>query len=1466
MSLLSLFSILFSILSTDVPTIAHQDLFGVPPLSVISDVVRPGRVELSGSLTTPYGEHYYKQWIDFIDENHLVLEKMYRILIIIIIGVFIGLLILKRQLSTKNDYLLTEIIERQRIEKALRESETRLAEAQQLARLGYWEWNLISGAELCSPELWRILGLSPESTVFTHELFERAIHPDDREVVLDTFAQAITQHEPYNVMFRIVQPVGSICHIHALGRLVRDLADKPQRFIGTVQDITEHKQAEETLRKNEERIRHFFDLPLMGMATISPHTKKFLDINNKLCDMTNYSRTELLTLTWSEITHSDDLWNDAEQFEQLLSGEINDYSVDKRFIRKDGQIIYVSIFVNCIRHCEGQIDYLVVLIQDITKRKRAEENLRKSEEKLSSIALNAPVYIYEIDREGKILFVNRVYEGLTPNEVIGTTLTVWYPAEQQRVIQEALDNVFRTAQLQSIEYTILNPKGELRFYTAQIAPIKIGNDFNSAVLIANDFTERKKAEEALRQSEARLAEAQRIAHLGNWDWNIKTNELLWSDEVYRIFGLEIRSMTTAYHAFLNFIHPNDRQLVQSAVDAALYEKKPYNIDHRIVLPDGSIRFVHEQAEVTFNDQGEPVRMLGVVQDITERKQTEQMLKMIRYTIDNVNDSIFWINEKGQFINCNKTACNRLGYTREELLCLSVADVDLYFPPSRWPSHWEEVQQAKVLQIESLHETKRGEVFPVEITVHSMQFGDTHYICAWAHDITERKHAEKVLQESRDFINKINQVTPNVIYVYDIIEKKNFYVNEQVKTFLGYTPKEIRNLCERMWVDLIHPDDLSIIEKNLKAFESAKDGQVIESEYRAKHANGEWRWLWSREVIFSRTFQGKPSQILGTIQDITKRKLAEEHLRESEQYRRTLIEESLIGLALLDKAGKFIEVNSAFAKIIGYTLDEITNKLDCSLLTPLEYREEDLNQSRQLKNTGRFGPYEKEYLHKDGHRVPVRVSGLLINHKGQRFAWTNVEDITEQKCTEDILRQAKEAAEIANRAKSTFLANMSHELRTPLNGILGYTQLFKLDKTFTFEQQEGIDIIHRSGEHLLNLINDILDLSKVEAGCIELQPDDFNLKNFIEGIIYLFKVRAQQQDILFSYDLLSPLPITVRTDETKLRQILVNLLGNAIKFTRHSVCLKVGYHYGKIRFQIEDDGKGIASNDLEKIFLPFQQLGNRDQKIQGTGLGLSITKRLVEMMGGELRVTSVVNKGSVFWAELDLPEVPTSLREEAEYPIVGFEGPPCKILVIDDIRENRLVITNYLRPLGFEIIEAASSREGIEKAATQHPDLILMDLVMPEPDGFEATRQIRKITALKDVLIIAVSASVFDFHQQQSTAAGCNDFIAKPIRYKLLLEKLKTHLNLTWVYETQADGDILKEDNFSIKLAGPSAEQATVLLDLAMQGDILGITNYMGNLTKQDDKLILFASEICHLARKFKTARICEIARCYIQKK
>lgn len=364
------------------------------------------------------------------------------------------------------------------------------------------------------------------------------------------------------------------------------------------------------------------------------------------------------------------------------------------------------------------------------------------------------------------------------------------------------------------------------------------------------------------------------------------------------------------------------------------------------------------------------------------------------------------------------------------------------------------------------------------------------------------------------------------------------------------------------------------------------------------------------------------------------------------------------------------------------------------------------------------------------------------------------EIVERKRIEKQLRFAEEVAQNSSQAKSEFLANMSHELRTPLNGILGFTQILQRTESLTEKGRKGVGIIYQCGSHLLTLINDVLDLSKIEARKLELHPVDFYLPAFIDSVTEICRIRAEQKVIAFHVELDPDLPTGIHADEKRLRQVLINLLGNAIKFTHQgSVTFKVqvvgeesnanGQTNYKIRFQIIDTGTGITPEQAEKIFQPFEQVGNQKQQSEGTGLGLAISQKIVLLLGGQIQVESEFGKGSTFWFEAKLPESKDWAkvsRVVEQGTIIDYQGQRRTILIADDRWENRSVIVNLLEPVGFTVVEASQGEEGWEQALAHKPDLIITDLVMPILDGFELINRLRESEQFKEIAIKLVVAS------------------------------------------------------------------------------------------------------------------------------
>ncbi len=728
----------------------------------------------------------------------------------------------------------------------------------------------------------------------------------------------------------------------------------------------------------------------------------------------------------------------------------------------------------------------------------------------------------------------------------------------------------------------------------------------------------------------------------------------------------------------------------------------------------------------------------------------------------------------------------------------------------------------------------------------------------ATDITERKHIENSLQQSEKKYRQLYETLQEAILNIDL-QGHILEFNPPFQQLLGYSKTELYQLHAQT----ITPGKWHKMEERITQEQVMLRGysDVYEKEYF--HKNGHVFPVEVRRYLLTDE-QGQPIGIWEFIRDITERKWAQEKLRLASAYNRSLIEASLDPLVTITPTGKISDSNLATEMITGYSHQELFGAYFANYFTQPEQAKVAI---RKVFIQGKLYDCELEIRHRQGRTIPVLCNAsLYCNEQGEVIGvFIAARDITQQKQAQEELRQAKEAAELANQAKSSFLANMSHELRTPLNSILGYTQILRRDNTLTSKQQEGINIIHRSGEYLLTLINDILDLSKVEAGKIELYPSYFGFSEFLEGINELFRLRAQQKGIGYIYQPLSPMPAGVYADEKRLRQVLINLLSNAIKFTdQGEVILKLSrVGEDKILFQVEDTGVGIAPQDQSKIFLPFHQTGEQYHRTEGTGLGLSITKKLVELMEGTLQVESVLGKGSLFWMVLSLPEVQTfqSVANELQ-PIIGFEGTLKRLLIVDDEWQNRSVLVNFLSPLGFEVYEASNGQEGLDKACFLKPDLVITDLVMPIIDGFQMIRELRKLPKFKELPIVVTSASVFEHHQQESLVAGSNAFLPKPIQFEELLTVLQTQLHLSWRYDSKGNALHL---NFTdpTQFTGPSSEQAKSLYELLFSDELSKVVTTAEHLAQHTPELKPFAAYLRELANGFQEERICQLLESYL---
>ncbi len=1196
-----------------------------------------------------------------------------------------------------------------------------------------------------------------------------------------------------------------------------------------VVDITDRKIAEAELLESKRFIEQVTESTSAVLYIFDLIEQRNVYINSQIERLLGYSPEEIQAMgsnLFPILIHPEDLPRVIEVHAGLMLQSDREWiEVEYRMRDKEGKWHWLYSRDRILtRTASGQPAQMLGTATEITDRKLVEAALRESEHKFSTIFQVSPdpLWISNLS-EGRCLNVNDNFVKLLEypyEEIIGKScvdLKLWDNIEDLYRFHQMLTN---EGKLENFEVVICTSSGK-KITVLMSATVSKLNDRDCVIGLLKDITERKQIEEALAREMIRSKTLLESSVDGIVILDSRGNVLETNASFARMLGYTIEETLT-----LNLVDW-DAGWTAEEIEQKIAENNlcvnTFETRHR--RKDGSIYDVEISANQVSLD-GEEVNFC-ICRDITDRKQTEkrlqQTLQQLSFHIENTPLSTIVWDSEFRVRHWSKQAEAIFGWTAEEVLGKTMYDWQFIFEEDL------EIVKVKARHLVKGNQTvgsnrnyrKDGTTIECEWYNSALvdESGNLVSILSLTQDVTERNRLERALQASEAKLTDIfNSVNAGIIS-YRLFANQDFeyeFCSKGCEIVFGYAQAELM-ANKGLWMSRVYPEDRNTIAEALDNIFSQGAGAC---DYRFYHQDGSLRWLSSTYTV-----RYDPSlnawMTIGVSIDISDRKRAEAIIQERE---------ARLRLAM--------EVSNAIAWERNLQTDELIFTTTTEQIAPrMPY-----HKALELVH-----PDDREKLHRANLEAITEKTGFKIEHRiaapGQNLVWRWVQvnaialidaagnctsligmsvDITDRKKIEAELSQAKEAAEAANRAKSAFLANMSHELRTPLNAILGFAQLIGQSPTLPEEHRNNITIINHSGRHLLTSIDDVLDMAKIEAGRVSLNEQNFNLYRLLEDLERMFGLKAKEKGLQLIFQRDNAVPEYVRTDEIKLRQVLINLLGNAIKFTEvGSVSMMVTLNRTNsqnliLNCEVRDTGSGIVEDELERIFEPFLQTRTGKQSQEGTGLGLSISRKFVRLMGGEITVQSQVGVGSIFRFEIRVSLVEPFDLEIINQPnkvplALAPDRPNYKILIADDRWDNRQLLIQLLSPLGFEIQAASDGITALKLWESWQPHLVFIDIQMPGLSGIEVTQQIRdreqKFLTLADensdkerndmaeatnlflrenqTKIVAVSASLLEEEKKFILAIGCDDFLHKPFLISEIFHSLHKNLGVSYLYETVA---------------------------------------------------------------------------------
>ncbi|TVZ27696.1 PAS domain S-box-containing protein [Gillisia sp. Hel_I_86] len=1262
-----------------------------------------------------------------------------------------------------------------------------------------------------SDSFWKSLGFkNKEKTHFGH--LGEILEDSDGIKEFNLLKESADPKMNFEVFFKFKAKNGKTLLFEGQAKIINDPSISSPRILIIYTDAT----------RNEEHLQRLFDE--------NESLKKLNEVFEEANELTRTGGWEInledQSLTWTRVTK--DIHEVSPDYVPTLENGINFYKegesrdkINKLFqiavekgipfntelqlVTAKGNEIWVRAFGKpemrdnkCVR--------VYGAFQDIDSKKKREIEFQRNKDRFQQIFYNSPIGIVLVGPQNQILMSNTA-----SYKIFGFT-----EADADRISKLTFKDLIHKDDLEIASMyreKLLN--GEVNSYKLQIRFFNVANeiiwcDVNTSIIRGEngiedliitqveDITSQKLLEKKAEETAGQFKNAfefspngmAMVSLEGKW---LKVNRIL-----SKLLGYTQQEFLD--RSFNDVTHPEDVATDLEMLKELFSNKiKSYKIEKRYLHKNGNIVYGLISVSLLRDRDGNPLYFIAQINDITESIEAKKALKRSLNELQTVMDAttqvaIIEIDLVGVIRKFNKGAENLLGYTAEEVV--KKADILKFHDSEEILKRLEELdfQNAKNLSefevliynamqgnfdsYEYTYRRKDGSKFPVQSVITSMTNNNGELIgyLGIATDISRIKNIENELGESEQRLHLALEGSGDGVWDWDIPNGKQ-YMSDRAKEMLGFDPEESLTDIEE-WDKRIHPEEQKKSEKALQDyFNNIVTIYYIEKRILCK--DGTYKWILDRGKIIKWDSRGNPLRMIGTQTDISERKNAENLIKENEARFRSLYELSPAGIGLIEvKSGKFINANKALLESTGYSLKEFTNH---SFMGHISNENLDKNKD-QFQNFIKFGTkeaFESEFIRKDGEPFPVLISGVKIKDStGKKIILSTIQDITQRKKMENSLIDAKLKAETANKSKSEFLANMSHEIRTPLNGVIGFTDLL-MKTELNPSQKQYMGTVYNSANALLDLINDILDFSKIEAGKLELSEEKTDLLDLCGQTIDIIKHQAHEKDLEVLLNISSDVNRYIYADSVRVRQVITNLLGNAVKFTESGeVELRIDAapvannpEEMLYTFLIRDTGIGIAPNNLKKIFIAFdQEDSSTTRKYGGTGLGLTISNKLLGLMNSKLELTSELGVGSQFSFKIAFK------TEKGDNSLQENSKEINHVLVIDDNKSNRIILKEMLAIGDVETELVSNGIEALQALGGKNRfDLAIVDYNMPYMNGVELIAQIRnklKYTPADLPLILLHSSADDEKIHKACKELNVQFNITKPIQIDQLFNMMK----------------------------------------------------------------------------------------------